>query len=112
MNFDLSGRRALVTGSTAGIGFAIAKALAGLGAEVVVNGRTGERVEQAIGALHRDMPAGRFASAPGDVGTEIGAAQLIETASDIDVLANNAGIFEPKPFFDIPDEDWRRFFEV
>jgi NAD(P)-dependent dehydrogenase (short-subunit alcohol dehydrogenase family) len=112
MNFDLSGRRALVTGSTAGIGFAIAKALAGLGAEVVVNGRTGERIEQAIGALRRAMPAGRFVSAPGDVGTEIGATQVIAAAPEVDVLVNNAGIFEPKPFFDIPDEDWRRFFEV
>src|SRR5215210_90344 len=112
MNFDLSGRRALVTGSTAGIGFAIAKALAGLGAEVVVNGRTGERVEQAIAALRRDMPAGRFASALGDVGTSEGTTQVIAAAPEVDVLVNNAGIFEPKPFFDIPDEDWRRFFEV
>src|SRR4051812_3687683 len=69
MDLDLSSRRALVTGSTAGIGLAIAKALAQLGAEVAVNGRTGERIEQAIAILRREVPDGRFASAPGDVGT-------------------------------------------
>jgi len=112
MDLDLSGRRALVTGSTAGIGLAIAKALAQLGAEVAINGRMAERVEQAIAALRRDLPDGRFASAPGDVGTPEGTAQVIAAAPEADILVNNAGIFEPKPFFDIPDEDWRRFFEV
>src|SRR5215212_2508076 len=112
MDLDLSSRRALVTGSTAGIGLAIAKALAQLGAEVVVNGRTSERVEQALATLRQDAPIGRFASAPGDVGTQEGAAQVIEAVPEADILVNNAGIFEPKPFFDIPDEDWRRFFQV
>src|SRR5215218_5008639 len=112
MDLDLSGRRALVTGSTAGIGLAIARALAQLGAEVAINGRMAERVEQAIAALRRDLPDGRFASAPGDVGTPEGTAQVIAAAPEADILVNNAGIFEPKPFFDIPDEDWRRFFEV
>jgi NAD(P)-dependent dehydrogenase (short-subunit alcohol dehydrogenase family) len=112
MDLDLSGRRALVTGSTAGIGLAIARALAQLGAEVAVNGRTAERVGQAIETLRQDAAEGRFTAAPGDVGTEQGAAQVIEAVPDLDVLVNNAGIFEPKPFFDIPDEDWRRFFEV
>src|SRR4051794_12208207 len=78
MDLDLSSRRALVTGSTAGIGLAIAKALAQLGAEVAVNGRTGERIEQAIAILRREVPDGRFASAPGDVGTPEGAAKVIE----------------------------------
>src|SRR3954469_2041456 len=112
MDLDLSGRRALVSGSTAGIGLAIAKALAQLGAEVAVNGRTGERVEQAIATLRNDVPEGQFGSVPGDVGTPEGAAQVIAAAPDVDILVNNTGIFEPKPFFDIPDEDWRRFFEV
>src|SRR3954454_24215170 len=112
MDLDLSGRRALVSGSTAGIDLAIAKALAQLGAEVAVNGRTGERVEQAIATLRNDVPEGQFGSVPGDVGTPEGAAQVIAAAPDVDILVNNTGIFEPKPFFDIPDEDWRRFFEV
>src|SRR3954469_14284399 len=112
MDLDLSGRLALVTGSTAGIGLAIARALAQLGAEVVVNGRTSERVGQAIETLRQDAAEGRFTAAPGDVGTEQGAAQVIEAVPEVDILVNNAGIFEPKPFFDIPDEDWRRFFEV
>ena len=112
MDLDLSGRRALVTGSTAGIGLATARALAQLGAKVAVNGRTAERVGQAIETLRQDAAEGRFTAAPGDVGTEQGAAQVMEAVPDLDVLVNNAGIFEPKPFFDIPDEDWRRFFEV
>src|SRR3982750_4044312 len=100
MDLDLSGRRALVTGSTAGIGLAIVKALAGLGAEVAVNGRTAERVDQAIQMLRRDAPGGRFRAAPGDVGTEAGAAQVIAAVPEVDILVNNAGIFEPKAFFD------------
>src|SRR3954454_7297599 len=112
MDLDLSGRRALVSGSTAGIDLAIAKALAQLGAEVAVNGRTGERVEQAIATLRNDVPEGQFGLVPGDIGTPEGAAQVIAAAPDVDILVNNTGIFEPKPFFDIPDEDWRRFFEV
>src|SRR6478672_10523485 len=112
MDLDLRGRRALVTGSTAGIGRAIAKALAELGAEVFINGRTSERVKEAIAALRRDAPTGRFTSAPGDVGARDGAARVIEAVPEVDILVNNAGIFEPKPFFDIPDEDWQRFFET
>lgn len=112
MDLALGGRRALVTGSTAGIGLAIARALAGLGAEVAVNGRTRERVDEAIAALRRAVPDGRFSAAPGDVGAESGAAQVIEAAPELDILVNSAGIFEPKPFFDISDEEWRRFFEV
>jgi len=112
MNLDLSGRRALVTGSTAGIGLAIAKALAQLGAEVAINGRTAERVQQALATLRQGTPDGPFSAAPGDVGTRDGAAQVIEAVPDADILVNNTGVFEPKPFFDIPDEDWRRFFEI
>jgi NAD(P)-dependent dehydrogenase (short-subunit alcohol dehydrogenase family) len=112
MNLDLTGRRALVTGSTAGIGLAIARELAQLGAEVAVNGRTAERVAAAIDRLRTEVPQGRFVAAAGDVGSEHGAGRLIAAVPDADILVNNAGIFEPKPFFAIGDEDWRRFFEV
>lgn len=112
MDLSLKGRRALVTGSTAGIGYATAKALAGLGAAVWVNGRSQGRVDEAIAKLRGDVPEGEFASAVGDVGTADGAAALTEALPDVDVLVNNAGIFEPKPFFEIPDADWMRFFEV
>jgi NAD(P)-dependent dehydrogenase (short-subunit alcohol dehydrogenase family) len=112
MDLDLSGRRALVTGSTAGIGQAIAKELAALGATVAVNGRTQERVAQAIARLERDVPSGRFVAAPGDVSDAAGAGEVTGALPRVDILVNNTGIFEPKPFFEIPDEDWRRFFEV
>jgi NAD(P)-dependent dehydrogenase (short-subunit alcohol dehydrogenase family) len=112
MDLSLKGRRALVTGSTAGIGYAIAKALAELGAKVAVNGRSRERVERAIGTLAHAVPDGTFEPAVGDVGTAAGAAALGAALPAVDVLVNNAGIFEPKPFFEIPDADWSRFFEV
>jgi NAD(P)-dependent dehydrogenase (short-subunit alcohol dehydrogenase family) len=112
MDLDLSGRTALVTGSTAGIGFAIANELAGLGAEVAVNGRTAERVESAIRQLGASVRGARLVPAPGDLGTAEGAAKVIAAVPAADILVNNTGIFEPKPFFEIPDEDWRRFFEV
>lgn len=112
MDLNLHGRRALVTGSSAGIGYAIAKALARLGAEVAVNGRTTERVDAAIDRLRSEVEQGRFLPAPGDVGGAEGAGRVIEAVPEVDILVNNAGIFEPKPFFEIDDEDWRRFFEV
>ena len=102
MDLNLAGRRALVTGSTAGIGLAIAKELASLGATVAINGRTAERVERAIGALRSDLPEGTFVAAPGDVGAAEGAIQVAGAVPTLDILVNNAGIFEPKPFFEIP----------
>lgn len=112
MNFDLSGRRALVTGSTGGIGYAIAKALAGMGATVAINGRTQDRVRDAIDRLKRETNHAGFIAAPGDVANPDGAARVVAGLPDIDVLVNNTGIFEPKPFFEIPDEDWHRFYET
>jgi NAD(P)-dependent dehydrogenase (short-subunit alcohol dehydrogenase family) len=107
MNLQLEGKRALVTGSTAGIGFAIAEALANEGATVIVNGRTQKRVDEALASLN-----GRVEGVAADLGTAEGAAVVARRYPDVDILINNLGIFEPKPFEQIPDEDWRRFFEV
>jgi NAD(P)-dependent dehydrogenase (short-subunit alcohol dehydrogenase family) len=110
MDLQLRGQRALVTGSTAGIGLAIAEALAREGARVVVNGRSEARVKEAL-----DHLAGSGADVLGlaaDLGTPEGAAQAIEQHPDLDILVNNLGIYEPKPFHAIADEDWQRMIEV
>ena len=109
VKLDLSGKRALVTGSTAGIGFAIAQGLARAGAEVIVNGRTERRVELAVAALLKD---GNVWGAAADVGTPEGCERLVEQARHCDILVNNAGVFEPKGFFEISDTDWAWLFEV
>ena len=106
MNLQLEGKAALVTGSTAGIGLAIASALAGEGAKVIVNGRSQERVDQAIGA------SGAAHGVVADLGTRAGVDAVVARFPAVDILVNNLGIFEPKPFEKIPDEDWLRFFEV
>jgi NAD(P)-dependent dehydrogenase (short-subunit alcohol dehydrogenase family) len=111
MDLQLSGKTALVTGSTAGIGHAIAATLLGEGARVIVNGRTQARVEAAIAAFppgSRDRAIGLAA----DVSKADGVAQAIERQPDVDILINNMGIFEPKPFAEITDADWFRFFEA
>jgi NAD(P)-dependent dehydrogenase (short-subunit alcohol dehydrogenase family) len=112
MKIDLSGKTALVTGSTTGIGHAIAKGLAGAGAEVVINGRTQAKVDAAVAAIRKALPEARFRGVAADVSTAAGCQTLVAALPDVDILINNAGIFEPKGFLDIPDEDWSRFFEV
>jgi len=112
MKIDLSGTAALVTGSTSGIGHAIAKGLAAAGANVEVNGRTEARVEAAVAKLADSVPGARIRGVAADVSTAAGCQALIAAAPEVDILVNNAGIFEPKDFIDIPDEDWVRFFEV
>ncbi len=112
MDLNLKGRRAVVTGSTGGIGYAAARELAAMGATVAINGRTQARVDAAIAKLKGEVAGGSFIAAPGDVGSAAGTADVIRAAPDADILVNNAGIFEPKPFFEIPDEDWTRFFET
>lgn len=110
MKIDLSGKTALVTGSTAGIGHAIAKGLAGAGASVVINGRGHDKVDAAVRKLEGTGAKVRGIAA--DVSTAAGCKSLVAALPDVDILINNAGIFEPKDFFEIPDEDWSRFFEV
>lgn len=112
MHIDLSKRHAIVTGSTAGIGLAIATGLAAAGAHVVVTGRTLARVDEALTTIAQSVKGARLTGVAGDLGTAEGAARLIADVPETDILVNNLGIFEPKAFFDIPDEDWQRFFEV
>ena len=112
MDLQLQDKRALVTGSTAGIGFAIARGLAKEGAAVVVNGRTEKRVQQALSALKKDGISGKIEGLAADLGTAAGTRTATERFPDVDILVNNLGIFEAKPFGDIPDADWLRFFEV
>ena len=112
MDLGLKNKRALVTGSTAGIGLAAAKALAAEGAVVTVNGRTPQRIDAALKALREELPDARVEGLAADLATKAGCDALIAQLPDVDVLVNNMGIFEPKPFEDIPEEDWMRFFET
>jgi len=112
MQIHLASRTAIVSGSTAGIGFAIAKGLAGTGAHVVVNGRTQARVDEAVASIKQSVPGAQLTGVVADLGTAEGAETLIAAVPEADILVNNLGIFEPKPFFEIPDADWQRFFEV
>ncbi|MGF6711464.1 NAD(P)-dependent dehydrogenase (short-subunit alcohol dehydrogenase family) [Luteibacter sp. W1I16] len=112
MNIDLSKRSAIVSGSTAGIGLAIATGLAAAGASVVVTGRTQARVDEAIASVKKAVPGAKVSGVAADLGTAEGAAALIKAVPDTDILVNNLGIFEPKDFFDIDDAEWTRFFEV
>jgi len=111
MDLQLKGKRALVTGSTAGIGAAIAKALAREGAWVIVNGRSAADVEKAVATLKAES-GGDLVGFAGDFGTAQPIEELVRRHPEVDILVNNMGIFEPKPFEDIPDADWMRFFEV
>ena len=110
MQVDLSGLRALVTGSTKGIGRAVAETLAANGAEVAINGRKAAEVERTIAAIRSAQAGARLVAAPGDISTAEGVAAVIEAAGDVDILVNNAGIYEVKDAFEIPDADWQRLF--
>ena len=112
MDLELKGKRALVSGSTAGIGLAAARLLAAEGAAVVVNGRTEARVSAAVGAIRDAVRGANVRGVAADLGTAAGCDALARAAGEIDVLVNNVGIFEPKPFEEISDADWMRFFET
>jgi NAD(P)-dependent dehydrogenase (short-subunit alcohol dehydrogenase family) len=112
MKIDLTGKTAIVTGSTLGIGFAIAKGLAEAGATVVVNGRRQEAVDRAIGQLKEAVPGAKLRGVAADLATPEGCAALVKAEPSADILINNLGIFAQQDFFDIPDEEWSRFFDV
>jgi NAD(P)-dependent dehydrogenase (short-subunit alcohol dehydrogenase family) len=112
MELKIKGKIALVTGSTAGIGFAIAKALANEGAQVFVNGRTADRVNLAVERLKKETGNPDIKGIVADFSDAAQIRQLIDQVPEVDILINNVGIFEPKAFDDITDEQWLTFFEV
>lgn len=112
MNLGLQGKLAVVSGSTAGIGFAIAAALAAEGAKVVVNGRTEARVSAAVERIRQRLKNADVRGIPADLGVSAGVETFLKQVPGADILVNNLGIFEIKSFLDIPDSDWLRFFEV
>src|ERR1700730_13725511 len=112
MKIDLKGKTALVTGSTSGIGHATARGLAAAGADVAVNGRAQAKVDAAVAAIAKAVPGAKVRGIAADVSTAEGCQTLVAALPEVDILINNAGFFEPKGFFDIPDQEWSRFFEV
>jgi NAD(P)-dependent dehydrogenase (short-subunit alcohol dehydrogenase family) len=112
MDLGLKGKTAVVSGSTAGIGFAIAATLAAEGAQVVVNGRTESRVSAARAQIRQRVENADVRGVAADLGTSTGVQTLVKQVPDVDILVNNLGIFEVKPFAEISDADWLRFFEV
>jgi len=112
MKIDLSGKTAIVTGSTSGIGFAIARGLAVCGATVVVSGRTRGAVDRALAALRAAVTEAELRGVVADLTTATGCASIVAAEPACDILVNNVGIYGPQDFFDIPDSEWTRFFEL
>lgn len=112
MDLQLAGRTALVSGSTTGIGFAIASTLAAEGATVIVNGRTQERVDEATARILREAPTATLRGVAGDLGTAEGVERVSSAIPDVDILVNNIGAFEAKPFFDITDAEWEHMWQL
>lgn len=112
MDLQLSGKRALVTGSTKGIGFAIASELAREGVQVTLNGRLAADVAKAVGRLRTMVSGAEVEGVAADLSTATGVVNLIALCPRVDVLVNNLGIFDPVPFEDITDSEWQRFFDI
>ncbi|GED21809.1 SDR family NAD(P)-dependent oxidoreductase [Halomonas halmophila] len=112
MHIDLTGKTAIVTGSTGGIGFAIAKGLADSGASVVINGRQQEAVDHSISQLREQVANADVRGVAADLGTAEGCDAMLAAKPRADILVNNVGVFGPQDFFETPDEEWQRFFDV
>ena len=112
MDLELGKRRALVTGSTAGIGYAIARGLAAEGAQVAITGRTQSSVDGALARLRKELPKASAEGIAADCATAQGAQAVFARVPEMDILVNNLGIYGRMPFFDIPDAEWQRYFEV
>ena len=112
MGLKLDGKSALVSGSTKGIGRAIASALAGEGAHVIVNGRSDSSVTAALAEIRSSLPNALLTGFAGDLADAHAVAELVRRFPSVEILVNNLGIYEPKPFEEIPDEDWRRYFDI
>ncbi len=112
MNLQLDGKKALVTGSTAGIGFAIARALAREGASVTITGRTQHRVDNAIENIQKEIHGAKVSGIAADLAARDGISKTIQAVSAVDVLVNNLGVYEPKPFEQIADDDWHAIIET
>jgi NAD(P)-dependent dehydrogenase (short-subunit alcohol dehydrogenase family) len=112
MDLKLTGKKALISGSTAGIGYAIAERFLAEGATVIINGRSQESVNQAISDLKAIHANGHVSGVAADLSKVEDVNRLLSEVPEVDILVNNTGIFEPKAFADIPDEDWFRFFDI
>ncbi|MFO1320117.1 MAG: SDR family oxidoreductase [Burkholderiales bacterium] len=112
MDLKLTDRRALITGSTAGIGYAIAQGLAAEGARVVITGRTQGAVDAALARISAAVPGAKAEGVAADCASAAGAQHVFDRIGEVDILVNNLGIYERKPFFEIPDDDWLRLYEV
>jgi NAD(P)-dependent dehydrogenase (short-subunit alcohol dehydrogenase family) len=112
MNLQLENKFALVTGSTAGIGFAIAKALAAEGARVIINGRTGARVTEAVASIRADIPSARLEALALDLSKAEATMEAIKRFPDLDILVNNLGVYQVQPFEQITDAEWTAIIET
>lgn len=112
MQINLTGKTAIITGSTQGIGLATAKGLAVAGAKVIVNGRGRAAVDEAIAGVKAAAPDAQVTGVAADLGSAAGCSSLVEAVPQCDILVNNLGIYNPQDFFEIPDGEWQRFFDV
>ncbi|MCM5662012.1 SDR family NAD(P)-dependent oxidoreductase [Galbibacter mesophilus] len=112
MDLQLKGKKAFISGSTKGIGFAIAKTLADEGAEVVINGRSQESIDKALKKIKDEVKGAKITGIPCDFSSPEEIKSLINSIGSVDILINNVGIFEPKPFEEISDADWQRFYNI